>query len=558
MLIPRTRQRSARGSAAQPYSAWVAVERDAGRLGAPPRFERAITWSRLVGALAVVTISPFLPNLGPVAIGLLAGSLVVSAVVLHRLSGRMRSPQEARRLSWITFGWDVIVVSFAILLITPDPNWPLIPLIGVLLIITTAFRLGDLGALLAASLMGASLLVIALWRTQALGLAFPVAQIGFDLLMYGLTALLTTSMLREVGGLRTDVETLRRSDRERTRLLEHEREARSAAERTMTHLGAVERISESMLRDDSVEGVMQDALDRVVMTVRASVAAILTSSDHGFVARASHGLVLRPRSTFARDGDLGHALDALAQITVVSHTLVPLSAGAAPVGVLYLGFDTRREITGEDRSLLELIAARLATALERAKRLETERRARAAAESAAERAQLLLEAADAALGTADVGQRFARLARLAVPKLADSCAIQMLRSSGRLETVALAAVDAERERDMWMVAHRYPRSWTAQDPLFDAIRTAEPRVIEHLGPDDLAALTRGPEHLRLLLEREVGSWMGLPILDGGTVRGAIELFDGESGRAFTDDDLATARLFALRVAAAPRDGDTME
>ena len=530
-----------------------------GRLGAPPRFERAITWSRLIGAVAVVVISPSLPTLGTIATLLLAGALVVAAVVLHVVSGRMRTPQDARRLSWITFACDVVIVSFAILLITPDPNWALVPLIGVLLIITTTFRLGELGAVLASALMGASLLLIAAWRSLALGLAIPAPQIAFDLLMYGLAALLTTSMLREVGVLRSDVEILRESDRERTRLLAHEREARTAAERTMTHLGAVEKISESVLRHDSVEDVMQDALERVVTTVGASAAAILTYTPGGAVARASHGLVLRPRSTFTRGADLAHALDALAREPVASRTLVPLSPGDDGVGILYLGFDRPRELSGEDRSLLELIAARLATALERTTRLETERRARAAAETAAQRAQLLLDAADAALDTADASEHLARLARLAVPKLADSAAIVLLRSNGRLETIALAGVDAERERDMWMVAHRYPRGRTAVDPLFEAIRTGEPRVVEHLGPDDLSALTRGSEHLRLLLEREVRSWMGIPIVVAGEVRGAIELFDGESGRVFVDDDLATARLFALRVAAAVAraDGDTM-
>ena len=526
------------------------------RLGTPPRFERAITWSRLIGAVAVIVLAPLLPNLGPIAVGLLSGSLITAAVVLHVLSGRMRRPEDTRRLSWVTFVFDVAAVSFAMLLIAPDPNWPLIPLIGVLLIITTAFRLGELGAVLATGLLGIAVLSVAAWRAEALAMAPPVPQLLFDLLLYSLTALITTSMLREVGLLRSDVATLRESEREQTRLLEHEREARSAAERTMTHLGTVERISESVLRHESVDDVMQDALDRVVTTTGATAAAVLTATGHGFVVRASSGLILSPRSTFARGAELERALDAIAQQPVATRTIVPLGAEAAH-GVLYLGFARKRDVA-DDRALLELVAGRLATALERAKRLETERTARAVAESAAERAQLLLDAADAALDTADVGQRLERLARIAVPKLADSCAIDLLRPSGRLETVALAAVDAERERDMWMAAHRYPRTWTAQDPLFEAIRTSEPQLVEHLGPEDLAALTRGPEHLRTLLEREVRSWMGVPVTSGGKVIGAVELYSGESGRTFTQDDLATARLFALRVAAAAsRGGDTI-
>ena len=48
--------------------------------------------------------------------GLLEGKmLVASAVTLHVLSGRIHTAADARRFSWLTFWWDVVVVSFAIL-----------------------------------------------------------------------------------------------------------------------------------------------------------------------------------------------------------------------------------------------------------------------------------------------------------------------------------------------------------------------------------------------------------------------------------------------------------
>src|SRR5881628_2368649 len=99
--------------------------------GAPPRFERAITWTRLAGAVAVVVVAPFLPNLGEIAVLLLASSLVASAITL-----------------------DILVM-------TPDPGWPLIPLIGVIFIITATFRLGAPAALIAAGVMAVAAVAIA-------------------------------------------------------------------------------------------------------------------------------------------------------------------------------------------------------------------------------------------------------------------------------------------------------------------------------------------------------------------------------------------------------------
>jgi len=64
----------------------------------------------------------------------------------------------------------------------------------------------------------------------------------------------------------------------------------------------------------------------------------------------------------------------------------------------------------------------------------------------------------------------------------------------------------------------------------------------------------------MLLEREIRSWMAVPIVDGGRTVGLIELLDDASGRRFSEDDAATVRAFAARVAvaaAAVLSGDTI-
>ena len=526
----------------------------------PPRFERAITWTRLAGAVAVVLVAPFLPNLGPIAIALLAGTLVASAVMLHVLAGRIHTAADARRFSWVTFSWDIVVISFAILLMTPDPMWPLIPLIGTIFIITATFRLGAGGGLIAAGVMAVVVVVIAIWRQMALGLSVSPANMGFVLTMYVLSALIVTSMLREYDRLRGERVELLRQDRERTRILEREREARTAAELAITRLGAAERISESAARHDSVAALLQDALLGIAGTVGARAGAILTVSGDSLIDRATYGLLRRPPSPLPRTADLPDVLEPLATDNIRARTVVPLTVDGTTHGVLYLGFDREQDLGAQDRDLLALIASRLAASLDQTARLEGERVARAAAETEAARSRLLVAAADAATEGADLRARFDRLARLVVPSVADSCAILLLRPDGRLETVALAAGSAERERDMWMVDYRHPRQQDADDPVWAALTTTRVRRIEHIGPDDLARLARGPEHLRMLLDRDVRSWMAVPIVADGRTLGLLELYDDASGRSFSEEHMATARSFASRVAIAAADarrGDTM-
>jgi GAF domain-containing protein len=529
--------------------------------GAPPRFERAITWTRLAGAVAVVLVAPFLPNLGEIAVVLLASSLVASAITLHVLAGRIQTAADARRFSWATFFWDVIVIVFAILLMTPDPGWPLIPLIGVIFIITATFRLGAPAALIAAGVMAVAAVAIAVWRQAALGLEVSPAHIGFVLTMYVLTALVMTSMLREYDRLRDERADLIRTDRQRSRELEHEREARTEAEVAITRLGAVERISERALRHDSVATLLDEALAAIAAAVDARAGVILTPSGDGVIVRAAYGLTRRPSTRLPSDETaLGDELVPFATERVRSRIVVRLRVDGTTHGVLFLGFDRDQALAAPDRQLLDLIAARLASALARAERFDAERFARTQAETAAERARLLVAAADAASSAGDMRARFDRLARLVVPKIADSCAILVIRAGDVLECVALASSNAERERDMWMVDHHQPRPHGATDPSWAAITGGEPRVIEHVGPDDLRRLARGPEHLRMLLERGTRSWMAIPIAEGARALGVIELSDEGSGRSFSDEDVATARSFAARVAVAAAvaaRGDTM-
>jgi GAF domain-containing protein len=78
---------------------------------------------------------------------------------------------------------------------------------------------------------------------------------------------------------------------------------------------------------------------------------------------------------------------------------VPLFVGGELIGVLLVGTIEPRKFTQEDVHLLQLVADRAASAIERTRLLEEERDARSRAEELARNINLLLESTDEGIYT---------------------------------------------------------------------------------------------------------------------------------------------------------------
>ena len=101
------------GSSSSSADAPRAEQIEIGR--APRRFERAITWTRVAGALAALLIAPLLPNLGLAYVLALVGFLLAWAAVLHVLSGRATTPADLEQTSNVAFVGDCIVIFLGML-----------------------------------------------------------------------------------------------------------------------------------------------------------------------------------------------------------------------------------------------------------------------------------------------------------------------------------------------------------------------------------------------------------------------------------------------------------
>ncbi len=158
------------------------------------------------------------------------------------------------------------------------------------------------------------------------------------------------------------------------------------------------------------------------------------------------------------------------------------------------------------------------------------------------------EASDLLGSSLDYKATLASIARLAVPWIADWCAVHLLAEDGTIQQLALAHVDpAQVERAQeWL--RRYPLDPSAPNGLPSVIRTGRSEFVERVTNEQLAAAARDVEHLKLLVDVGLKSYMIVPLTVRQRTFGAITFASAESGRRLTPDDLALAQDLANRAA----------
>ena len=204
--------------------------------------------------------------------------------------------------------------------------------------------------------------------------------------------------------------------------------------------------------------------------------------------------------------------------------------------------------TGQTQT--QLLRGVLTNVTERKRLLEFEQLAHAQAESERQRAQFLSEASAALSSSLDYEATLRSVARLAVPFVADWCAVDVVDEDGRVRRVAAAHVDPSREVLVWRVQQRAP------DPAWDRVglgrilRTGRPELIVEVPGDLLEAAARDAASLELIRTLAPRSYIGVPLVARGRTLGAIFLVTAESGRRYGPDDLALAEEVGRRASQA--------
>jgi PAS domain S-box-containing protein len=170
------------------------------------------------------------------------------------------------------------------------------------------------------------------------------------------------------------------------------------------------------------------------------------------------------------------------------------------------------------------------------------------ATNAARRERFLAEAGELLASTLDPEETLESVARLAVPSLADWCAIDLLDEDGGLRRIALAHVDPDKLALGHELHERFPPDLDAPDGLGLVLREGRPRLVPEIPEERLVAAVPEPERLELLRAIGMHSVIMAPLVAREGILGVLTLVTAESGRAFTDDDLAFAVDLSRRAA----------
>ena len=248
-------------------------------------------------------------------------------------------------------------------------------------------------------------------------------------------------------------------------------------------------------------------------------------------------MIAEQREAYAREG-------------IASMMVCPLTIRGERSGTLVFYSHSRRTFRDVDVQVGAALANLAAGALTTAELYEQQRHAREAADHAREQATFLGEASTALSSSLDYETTLKSVADLAVPRFADWCAVDMIDERGTLQRLAVAHVDPAKVEFARMLQARYPADPSAPGGIHDVIRTGRPAYMSRIPQPMLEAAARDAEHLRIIRELELTSYMCVPLTVQGKAVGAITFVSAESGREYSESDLRFAREIAVRASLA--------
>lgn len=176
-----------------------------------------------------------------------------------------------------------------------------------------------------------------------------------------------------------------------------------------------------------------------------------------------------------------------------------------------------------------------------------EEAARREANLARRRLAFLARANEELVSSLDFRETLQRVVNLAVPALADWCAIELRTDEGTVFEVAHAA--PERIAELNQVLDRYGRGGPGS-PVEHVMASGEPILVRKLTDDMLRQTARDEEHFDELKRLGITSAVIVPLRTRGRVVGVLSMATAESGRSFGPRDMTFTEELARAAATA--------
>jgi PAS domain S-box-containing protein len=212
-----------------------------------------------------------------------------------------------------------------------------------------------------------------------------------------------------------------------------------------------------------------------------------------------------------------------------------------------------RTLTSSDGRVVRLVGTcqdvtEARRAAERERTLAQEQARRMIAEEQEERASLLAEVSELLSSSLEFETTLRSLAHTVVPRLADWCAIDVVGDDGGPHRMVTAHPDPAKEELARQLERRYPPDPDAPHGVHEVVRTGQPVLVPRIPRELLEQSARDEEHLRILRELHLHSYLVVPLTARGRILGALTLVCAESGGEYDESDLAFAQELARRAA----------
>ncbi|MGH9195482.1 MAG: PAS domain S-box protein, partial [Acidimicrobiia bacterium] len=161
-----------------------------------------------------------------------------------------------------------------------------------------------------------------------------------------------------------------------------------------------------------------------------------------------------------------------------------------------------------------------------------------------ERQAFLADASAMLSSSLDYETTLDNVARLVTNRLGDLCSIDLVENR-EVRRVALSHVDPAKEAMFAGMPPTY-RPDSLDHPVLRATRTGKSELLNGVEDETLRNAARDANHFRALKALQATSVMIVPLSVGERVLGAITIVSGESGRRYTQADLALAEELSRR------------
>jgi PAS domain S-box-containing protein len=153
--------------------------------------------------------------------------------------------------------------------------------------------------------------------------------------------------------------------------------------------------------------------------------------------------------------------------------------------------------------------------------------------------RFLAEATKLLGASLDYHDTLEKLARLAVPDIADWCVVHVVESAGP-RRIAVAHADPAKTELARAWARTSPPAWSEPGGIARVIRTGEPELVAEISDEFLVGISRTPEQLEALREQGLVSYIAVPLIARDRTLGALTLVTAESKRRLQPSDVGLA------------------